>query len=96
MRPVARGNPVRDALGFRPGAALSWIAGAVCAQTDPEVFHPDKGLSARDARQVCVGCPVRVECLAYAMDNDERFGVWGGLSERQRRELRRQATREAA
>lgn len=70
---------------------LSWQADALCAQTDPEAFFPEKGGSTRDAKRVCNECPVREACLEYAMDNDERFGIWGGLSERERRRLRKQA-----
>ncbi|MFW0119800.1 WhiB family transcriptional regulator [Rothia sp. P5764] len=70
---------------------LSWQADALCAQTDPEAFFPEKGGSTRDAKRVCSECPVREACLEYAMDNDERFGIWGGLSERERRRLRKQA-----
>jgi len=71
---------------------LAWQAEALCAQTDPEAFFPEKGGSTRDAKRVCGVCPVREECLKYAMDNDERFGIWGGLSERERRRLRKQAS----
>lgn len=70
---------------------LSWQADALCAQTDPEAFFPEKGGSTRDAKRVCSECPVREACLEYAMENDERFGIWGGLSERERRRLRKQA-----
>ncbi|GGH62856.1 hypothetical protein GCM10007359_13520 [Rothia aerolata] len=70
---------------------LAWQADALCAQTDPEAFFPEKGGSTRDAKRVCSECPVREACLEYAMDNDERFGIWGGLSERERRRLRKQA-----
>ncbi|ADP83820.1 WhiB family transcriptional regulator [Pseudofrankia inefficax] len=69
--------------------AEDWRERAVCAQTDPEAFFPEKGQSAREAKRVCAGCEVRSECLQYALDNDERFGVWGGLSERERRARRR-------
>jgi WhiB family redox-sensing transcriptional regulator len=64
-----------------------WKRRAVCAQTDPEAFFPEKGYSARAAKAMCARCEVRPECLDYALDHDERFGVWGGLSERQRRPL---------
>lgn len=69
---------------------LAWQADALCAQTDPEAFFPEKGGSTRDAKRVCAACTVRAECLDYAMANDERFGIWGGLSERERRRLRRE------
>jgi len=71
---------------------LRWQDFALCAQTDPDIFFPEKGGSTRDAKRVCGVCPVREECLQYAMDNDERFGIWGGLSERERRRLRKQAS----
>ena len=65
-----------------------WADDALCAQTDPEAFFPEKGASVREAKAVCTGCIVRAECLDYALANDERFGVWGGLSERERRRLK--------
>lgn len=68
----------------------TWRQAALCAETDPEAFFPDKGGSTREAKQVCRGCPVRGECLEYALENEERFGIWGGLSERERRRLRTQ------
>lgn len=64
-----------------------WRDFALCAETDPEAFFPEKGASTREARQVCRACPVRAECLEYALDHHERFGIWGGLSERERRKL---------
>jgi WhiB family redox-sensing transcriptional regulator len=70
---------------------LSWQTDALCAQTDPEAFFPEKGGSTRDAKRVCEACPVQAECLDYAMSKDEKFGIWGGLSERERRRLRRLA-----
>lgn len=66
-----------------------WQERALCAQTDPEAFFPEKGGSTREAKKVCVSCEVRAECLEYALENDERFGIWGGLSERERRKLKR-------
>jgi WhiB family transcriptional regulator, redox-sensing transcriptional regulator len=68
----------------------SWRLEALCAETDPEAFFPEKGGSTRDAKRVCSGCTVRAECLEFALANDERFGIWGGLSERERRRLRLQ------
>jgi WhiB family redox-sensing transcriptional regulator len=71
-------------LAGQPG---DWRDSALCAQTDPEIFFPDKGESTTPAKRVCAGCEVRIECLQDALDRGERFGVWGGLSERQRRTL---------
>jgi len=68
---------------------MGWQERALCAQTDPEAFFPEKGGSTREAKKVCTGCDVRSECLEYALANDERFGIWGGLSERERRKLKR-------
>jgi WhiB family redox-sensing transcriptional regulator len=68
---------------------LDWQDQALCAQTDPEAFFPEKGCSTREAKKVCRSCDVRAECLEYALTNGERFGIWGGLSERERRRLQR-------
>ena len=70
---------------------VSWQERALCAQTDPESFFPEKGGSTREAKRVCLSCEVRSECLDYALSNDERFGIWGGLSERERRRLKKRA-----
>ena len=67
----------------------SWQERSLCAQTDPEAFFPEKGGSTREAKKICTGCEVRAECLEYALANDERFGIWGGMSERERRRLKR-------
>jgi len=70
---------------------LAWQSDSLCAQTDPEAFFPEKGGSTRDAKKICASCEVRTRCLEYALQNDERFGIWGGLSERERRKLRKRA-----
>lgn len=93
--PVRLGVPgVRagvDSESEAPGGALAWQVDSLCAQTDPEAFFPEKGGSTRDAKKICTSCEVRAQCLEYALENDERFGIWGGLSERERRKLRRRA-----
>nr|WP_086825862.1 WhiB family transcriptional regulator [Allokutzneria sp. NRRL B-24872] len=68
---------------------FDWQEEALCAQTDPEAFFPEKGGSTREAKRICGGCAVRSECLEYALAHDERFGIWGGLSERERRKLKK-------
>lgn len=78
-----------DALSDDIAMDPDWQKNALCAQTDPEAFFPDKGGSTREAKRVCAACPVSAECLHYAIDNDERFGIWGGLSERERRRLKK-------
>ena len=70
--------------------AGDWKDAALCAETDPEAFFPEKGGSTREAKKVCTSCEVRAECLDFALANDERFGIWGGLSERERRRLKKQ------
>ncbi len=86
------GEGIAGLLGLGADAdAESWQERALCAQTDPEAFFPEKGGSTREAKKICAQCPVRAECLEYALANDERFGIWGGLSERERRRLRRRA-----
>ena len=68
--------------------SLSWQERALCAQTDPEAFFPEKGGSIREAKLVCQQCNVRSACLEYALAHNERFGIWGGLSERERARLK--------
>ena len=78
-----------EAFGGEPVEEPDWQERALCAQTDPEAFFPEKGGSTREAKRICMGCEVRDECLEYALAHDERFGIWGGLSERERRRLKR-------
>ena len=72
-----------------------WTAQASCAKTDPEVFFPSHGDPAIEARQICARCPVRDDCLAYALDADESYGIWGGLDPDERRNLRRRQRHQA-
>ena len=68
----------------------AWMDAALCTQVVGDFFHPDgQGASVREAKLICRSCTVKSDCLAYALAHDERFGVWGGLSERERRRLRR-------
>ncbi|MCH0541696.1 WhiB family transcriptional regulator [Streptomyces sp. MUM 203J] len=71
------------------GSELPWQETALCAQTGPDLFFPEPGSSTREAKFLCGRCPSRGACLEYALTHDERFGVWGGLSEQERRALRR-------
>ncbi len=68
----------------------TWQERANCLGVDPDLFFPERGASTREAKGVCNGCEVRLDCLEYALINGEKFGIWGGLSERERRRLRRQ------
>lgn len=88
----------RSALAFSPGSAgpllssardLDWHDLAACQYTDPDAFFVEKGQSTNAAKRVCAACEVRAECLEYALANGEKWGVWGGLSEQERRRIRR-------
>ncbi len=68
----------------------SWQDQANCLGANPDLFFPEKGASQREAREVCAECVVRSECLEFALQNGEKFGIWGGFSERERRRIRRQ------
>jgi WhiB family transcriptional regulator, redox-sensing transcriptional regulator len=65
-----------------------WRDSALCAEVDPDAFFPEKGGSTRLAKTICRKCLVKAECLKFALVHDERFGIWGGLSDRERRRLR--------
>ena len=77
---------ISDETAEQPG----WQDFANCLGVDPDLFFPERGASTREAKEVCRGCVVREDCLEYALDNGEKFGIWGGMSERERRRLRRQ------
>lgn len=62
---------------------------AACLGADQTIFFPDRGGSTKTAREVCGECAVQVFCLEYAIHRNEKFGIWGGLAERERRKLRR-------
>lgn len=88
--PVTGTNPrLIDVFAIlEPAAApedLTWQDKSLCSQADPEAWFPEKGGSTREAKRICRSCEVRAECLDYALEHDEGFGVWGGLSERERR-----------
>ena len=67
----------------------AWMTDAQCRGMDPELFHPGRGESLAEARAVCAQCPVRVQCLDWALTWPERQGVWGGTSELDRRRMQR-------
>jgi len=68
----------------------NWQDFANCLGVDPDLFFPERGASTREAKEVCRGCVVRRDCLEFAITNSEKFGIWGGMSERERRRIRRQ------
>jgi len=71
---------------------MDWVSTAACRGMDPNVFFPERGRPLSDIRAICAGCPASDECLEYALANNEHHGVWGGMSERQRRTIRRVRT----
>ena len=73
----------------------TWMLRAVCRGANPGEFFPSEGAGVAAAQRVCATCPVAVECLEYAMVNRIEQGVWGGTSERQRRDLRRRVRRQS-
>lgn len=85
--PGSVGSMLNDTITIGP--ELTWQETALCAQAGPEFFFPAPGSSTREAKQLCGACEQREACLEYALANDERFGVWGGLSEKERLNLQR-------
>ncbi|HEC08900.1 MAG TPA: WhiB family transcriptional regulator [Acidimicrobiales bacterium] len=76
--------------GTEEDAPRTWWDFANCLGVEPDLFFPERGASTREAKEVCRGCVVREDCLEYALTHGEKFGIWGGMSERERRRLRRQ------
>lgn len=73
-----------------------WTADALCAESDPDAWYPDAGSSGRQAKAICARCGVREDCLQQALDSGDRWGIWGGLSEPERRALRRRTAQTGA
>lgn len=69
---------------------VSWQNYANCLGVNPDLFYPERGASTKEAKAVCAVCVVRDECLEFSLVNGEKFGIWGGMSERERRRIRRQ------
>jgi WhiB family redox-sensing transcriptional regulator len=82
--------------------AYAWQDRAVCKGANPDLFFPERGSSTKVAKAMCKGspidghdpCPVRRDCLLFAIHTGEKFGIWGGMSERERRRLRIRAAAE--
>jgi WhiB family transcriptional regulator, redox-sensing transcriptional regulator len=81
------------------GLSLSWQQSGACRDGAARDFYPpmqserkhERLARERRAKSVCASCPVRVECLEYAIAVDERYGIWGGLNQEERRLLRQSA-----
>jgi len=86
------GGKVDGSMGIiaKPDLDTGWKDLSNCLGVDPDLFFPERGASTREAKEVCRGCEVRIDCLEYALQNGEKFGIWGGMSERERRRIRRQ------
>ena len=76
-----------DAIAGRSPQDLDWQDDGLCKESDPEAFFPEKGGSTKQAKAVCRRCPITEKCLQYALENGERYGIWGGQSEHQRRQI---------
>lgn len=83
-----------NALDLTPGQG--WRAEAACRDYDPEIFFPEDENPAAKAKAICATCPVRMECLDWAIRNREPEGIWGGMTAAERRRVRRQRQKEAA
>src|SRR5690625_5111619 len=92
-RPAARTTTTTSARTAGPGAEgetrIAWVSKALCRTTDPDELFV-RGAAQRKAAVICRHCPVILECGADALDNRVEFGVWGGMTERQRRALLKQ------
>lgn len=77
---------IKDAQAQLP----AWRHDGACNGVVDDRFFPERGQSTRPAKDICAGCKVRETCLEYALENGEKFGIWGGTSERERRRIRRQ------
>ena len=66
----------------------TWMAQGACVGVNPDLFFPERGASTKEAKAVCARCPVQYRCLAWAVEQRELFGIWGGTSVRDRRRLR--------
>ena len=74
---------------FREGGPEGWRRLASCHDTDPAIFYPEPKESPKDAQRTCSTCPVKRTCLLESLRTQERYGVWGGLTERERRKIQR-------
>jgi WhiB family redox-sensing transcriptional regulator len=76
--------------GERPPDDLEWQDGANCKGANADLFFPERGASTRAAKAICRECQVQADCLEFAITTGEKFGIWGGMSERERRRIRRE------
>lgn len=76
----------------------AWMTSASCAEIPADLWYPEKGANQHvsNVKAVCNQCPVQRQCLEYALANGENEGIWGGLTVKERRKLRRDQENEAA
>ena len=67
-----------------------WWEEGNCLGMDPNLFYPERGKSTKEPKEICSNCPVQLHCALESLENNEKHGIWGGLSERERRRIRRQ------
>lgn len=91
MRAVSAlpGQPQASHIPLPPRGELDWLANARCEGMDPELFFPRKSDAQKEIIKFCLGCPVRLDCLQYALDAGAEHGVWGGTTQDERKKLRR-------
>ncbi|MGW0537845.1 WhiB family transcriptional regulator [Streptomyces sp. NPDC003032] len=87
MTTTARAGATAPAAGPRPG---TWANDALCAQVDPDLWHPTVGRPVHTAKRICAACPVRTACLDHALNDPSLTGIWGGLTRRERGQLRQE------
>ena len=85
---------IRTAPSGRPVFTLDltpedWAKDALCAQADPEAFFPERGTPTTNPKTICAACDVQADCLGYALRHNEKYGIWGGTSPKERQRLRR-------
>ncbi|MDV6979616.1 WhiB family transcriptional regulator [Mycobacterium intracellulare] len=83
------GRPQASHLPVAPRGDLSWRNRARCEGVDPERFFPRKSDEQKETIKFCLGCPVRIECLQYALDVPAAYGIWGGTTQEERHQLRK-------
>ena len=77
------------------GESQDWRQEGMCAQTDPDLFFPDRGdsRSRKLAKEICADCPVAQQCLDFALETDQEYGIWGGTTALDRRRIREAESR---
>jgi WhiB family redox-sensing transcriptional regulator len=88
LKPAGATGPMRELQVLIDVRDMAWADRGLCAEVDPDEWFPDKGESSLRAKAICRSCPVRAECLEYALDHQIEHGIWGGLVRDERRRLR--------